>query len=405
MSVAVDAGPKANAIADAGFAEYERQARAANLAALRAEGVSCIAESARMTPPAGRHATAVRASHVKIERPRWLDKLFIPAGVLTVISGRAGVSKSTFAIARAAQATRGRLEGDYARRPVNVAFSAIEDSDSMQAARLQAAGADLNRVLFIGIAEGTADAGMSLPKDLPIIRQLLLENDVKLWILDPITSVIDGNTNSRDDVRRVLDPLAALANELGIAIVGIAHFNKGGGYGGDKISGSHAFRDAVRSMLLIAKDDEQGDCVLTIDKSNYSTVAGQSFSYSLGSAEVTDANGDIMKVPIITGFMPSKRNVSEVINGNIARAEHVETDGHGVDDADRWLLDYLEEYGPTSFSRIAEDARGCAPSYTKDQLRAARKRLGNRIMIAPDNTHSGRGRSYKWSLSQSEPDQ
>jgi len=29
-------------------------------------------------------------------------------------------------------------------------------------------------------------------------------------------------------------------------------------------------------MLLIAKDDEQGDCVLTIDKSNYSTVAGQS---------------------------------------------------------------------------------------------------------------------------------
>lgn len=405
MVLLVDAGARANAIADAGFAEYERQVRAANLAASRAEGVSCIAESARMTPPAGRHATAIRASHVKIERPRWLDKLFLPAGVLTVISGRAGVSKSTFAIARAAKATRGRLEGDYARRPVNVAFSAIEDSDSMQAARLQAAGADLNKVLFIGIAEGTADAGMSLPKDLPIIRQQLLENDVKLWILDPITSVIDGNTNSRDDVRRVLDPLAAMANELDMSIVGIAHFNKGGGYSGDKISGSHAFRDAVRSMLLIAKDDEQGDCVLTIDKSNYSTAAGQSFSYSLGSAEVTDANGDIMKVPIITGFMPSKRNVSEVINGNIARAEHVETDGHGVDDADRWLLDYLEEYGPTSFSRIAEDARDCAPSYTKDQLRAARKRLGNRIMIAPDNTHSGRGRSYKWSLSQSEPDQ
>ena len=62
MALLVDAGARANAIADAGFAEYERQVRAANPAAPRAEGVSCIAESARMTPPVGRHATAVRAS-------------------------------------------------------------------------------------------------------------------------------------------------------------------------------------------------------------------------------------------------------------------------------------------------------------------------------------------------------
>lgn len=386
MSLTVTGGTVSDRMAEHTIGYVDRLAEQC-----RNDDVTCVAQ------PAGRHATAVKASQVRIERPRWLDPMFLPLGVLTVISGRAGVSKSTFAISRAAMATRGLLEGDYRHRPVNVAFSAIEDSGSMQAARLQAAGADLDRVLFVGMAEGEADAGMTLPKDLPMIRQQLKENDVKLWILDPITSVIDGNTNSRDDVRRVLDPLAALAGELDMSVIGIAHFNKGGGYGGDKISGSHAFRDAVRSMLLIAKDDEQGDCVLTIDKSNYSTAAGKSFSYALGDAEVTDANGDTMSVPVVKGFMPSERNVSEIINRNIARAEHVATDGD-MDDADQWLLDYLEGYGPTPFSRIAEDAKQCSPPYTRDQLRAAKKRLGNRIATALDPTHSGRGRSYKWAL-------
>ncbi|MFC2696823.1 MAG: AAA family ATPase [Bifidobacterium dentium] len=349
-------------------------------------------------PPRARHAIVTPAAGVRVERPRWLDSPLIPLGVITVIAGRAGVSKSTFSIDRAAKATRGRLDGDHRGRPVTVAFSAIEDGEAMQAARLRAAGADLDRVLFLGIAEDGAASGMRIPQDLPIIREVLASHDVKLWVLDPITSIIDGNTNKRDDVRRALDPLAALASDLGMAIIGIAHFNKGGGYSSDKLSGSHAFRDAVRSMLLIAKDDATGDCVLTVDKSNYSTAAGLSFSYALSSTQVRDDDGEAMEVPTITGFMKSERSVDEIINANVQRAEKVTTQG-GTDtaDCDSWLLNYLED-GPAPLSQIAEDARKCSPGYTRDQLKAARKRLGGKIDAISDPDHQGRGRSFLWRL-------
>ena len=117
----------------------------------------------------------------------------------------------------------------------------------MQKARLQAAGADMNRVLFLTVDDtrdgNTVSTGLQLPDDTATLRDTLREHDVKLLVIDPITSCIDGNTDKRDDVRRSLDPLAATAQELGIAIIGILHFNKGGGYASDKVSGSHAFRD------------------------------------------------------------------------------------------------------------------------------------------------------------------
>ena len=345
----------------------------------------------------GRHATITRAADVKVERPRWLDSPLIPLGVITVIAGRAGVSKSTFSIDRAAKATRGHLDGDHHNQPVTVAFSAIEDGEGMQTARLKAAGADLDRVLFLGIAEDGATSGMRIPEDLHTIREVLAAQHVKLWVIDPITSIIDGNTNKRDDVRRALDPLARLAHDLDIAIIGIAHFNKGGGYSSDKLSGSHAFRDAVRSMLLIAKDDENGDCVLTVDKSNYSTAAGLSFSYALSSVEVRDDDGESMTVPTITGFMKSERSVDEVINANVQRAERVPSGNADTADCDSWLLNYLED-GPASLSQIAEDAKQCSPGYTRDQLKAARKRLSERVESIADPNHQGRGRSFLWRL-------
>jgi len=44
---------------------------------------------------------------------------------------------------------------------------------------------------------------------------------------DPILSSFENNPNSQADVRRALDPLAALARELNIAVVLVMHFKKG----------------------------------------------------------------------------------------------------------------------------------------------------------------------------------
>ncbi|MEE1296959.1 MAG: AAA family ATPase [Bifidobacterium sp.] len=355
----------------------------------------------------GRHAILTDAATVSIERPTFLGEPMLPTGVITLIAGRAGVSKSTLSIHYAAMVTRGTLPGDYKGRPQPVVFSAIEDGKGMQAARLKAAGADMSRVRFLDMADtinGTPlESGVRIPEDLDTVRDALANCGARLWVIDPITSAMAGNTNKRDDVRGALDPLAALARDLDIAVVGILHFNKGGGYASDKISGSHAFRDTVRSLMLVARDDETGDCVATLDKSSYTPSAGSSWIYSLASRDVATADGLTMSVPVVAGLMPTDRSVGEIINRNetagstvAERAEH----GEVFD----WLTGYLEDNGPTPLKVIAHDAAD-EYGYTKRQLTNARETAtGPWIVTEKDPDHKGPGRAMLWRLSRTPPD-
>lgn len=352
----------------------------------------------------GRVARLISPCDVTARRPRFVMDPFIPRDVLTLIAGSAGVSKSTLSLYMAGQITRGMAEGDYRGRPSNVAITACEDSQGMQKMRLLANGADLERVSFLDMAEYTdgqaADGGLRIPDDLDRVAEIFRQNDIRVWIIDPITSFMDGDSNKRDDVRAALDPLARMAESLHIGIVGILHFNKGGGYASDKISGSHAFRDTVRSMLLVARDDDSGDCIMTVDKSSYSQAANMSWSYGLQSADMVDDEGEPCSVPRITGFMPTDRSVDDVINANMAHgSQSRERAGRG--EVVQWLADYLAE-GPAPFRQIAEAA--AEEGYTKTQLDNARRRARDPwIVTERDPTYQGRGKRYLWQLSETEP--
>ncbi|MBW3079445.1 AAA family ATPase [Bifidobacterium simiiventris] len=350
-------------------------------------------------PYKGRTPLLVPASTVAKQRPRFLDYPMIPTGTLTLMAGRAGVSKSTLSLYRAALATRGLLDGDWKGKPATVAISGIEDSKSIQRMRLEAAGADLDRVRFLSMLDTNSDGngtdtGVRLPDDLPALADSFRAEGVRLWIIDPITSCMDGDSNKRDDVRRALDPLAALADDLDMAIVGILHFNKGGGYASDKISGSHAFRDVIRSLVLIAKDDDNGDCVATIDKSSYTTAQGTSYSYGLMSVDVADDHGETFAVPKVTGFMKTERDVNEVINRNI-QAAGGDTTHTERGEVLEWLTDYLKD-GPVAFKDIAAAAN--VEGYSRRQLTNARERSDGRIITVPDPTYEGRGQKRLWAL-------
>jgi hypothetical protein len=69
------------------------------------------------------------------------------------------------------------------------------------------------------------------------------------------------------------------------------HFGKGAGNASDKVSGSHAFRDIARSVLLLAVDDETNERILTVDKSNYSQNA-PSLAFEVASATVMTDEGE-----------------------------------------------------------------------------------------------------------------
>jgi hypothetical protein len=380
MSLQVASTPAQKRLADQALENVDRLARQAN----------------------GRHAIATPAKAVTVTKPKFLHSPFIPFDVQTLIAGRAGENKTTLTIAIAAKATRGQLPGDMLHHPITVAFSAFEDPKGIQVARLKAAGADLDRIRFIDMADTcdgqSIDTGMTIPADLPQIERLLESEGVGLWIIDPITSAVSGDTNKRDDVRHALDPLAAMAQRLHIPIIEVLHFNKGGGYASDKISGSHAWRDTAKSVLLMARDEASGDIVLTIDKSNYSAAVGSSWTFPVHSVDVHTDDGQTVAVPVAGELTPTDTTVGEVINRQMNPDEQDNAGGSPTEVID-WLTDYLRD-GSAPFNDIWAAAKD--EGYSKTQLRNAQHRASNPcVESVADPAYSGRGQRRIWRLSNS----
>jgi hypothetical protein len=131
--------------------------------------------------------------------------------------------------------------------------------------RLEAARADLDLVRFV-------TAPITLPDDAQKLGELVDEFEVKLVVLDPLVAFIGDGVNTHRDhhVRRVLAPLADLAERARVALVVVIHTNKAMGTEPlMRISGSIGFTGAARTVLLAA-DDPQDDNrrILGVVKSN-----------------------------------------------------------------------------------------------------------------------------------------
>ena len=236
---------------------------------------------------------------VKTKRQLWAYKGIVPLNVATILAGTGGIGKSTILSWLTAGLTTGTLEGDFLGTPVAVGFiSGEDDLATTLVPRLQAAGANLELVQdFSGVQSIDRDgnAWTSLPTiadDLQDLKLNLIEWGTRVLIVDPVMSIMSGDSIKASDVRRNLDPIAALASDLGIAVIMVMHFGKGQGNASDKVSGSHAFRDIARSVLLLAVDEETDQRILTVDKSNYSQHSA-SLAFEVESATVATDDGEL----------------------------------------------------------------------------------------------------------------
>lgn len=225
----------------------------------------------------------------------------IPTHTITILAGAAGIAKSTILAHYIARWTLGRSVGDFTGPSPVAIINGEDDLARVLVPRLIAAGADLRHVHAIDGVRVTDENGetwvssATLADDLPRIRHTIQELGVRVLIVDPIISLMSGDSHRLEDVRRNLDPLASMAADLGIAIVCVAHFNKGGGRAGEKVSGSHAFRDIARSLLVLAVDEETDDRILSVEKSNYS-ARKPSLAFSVESAAVPLPDGSTATV-------------------------------------------------------------------------------------------------------------
>ncbi len=205
----------------------------------------------------------VPLANVQPEPVSWLWPGWIPRGRLTLIAGDPGVGKSWFTHAITASVTTGRgLCGE--QNPQTAVLVALEDdpADTLRP-RLEALGADLERVHVYATvwqrdAKGNpAPRALSFPEDAPLLAEVITRVGAALVIIDPLVAAQNAAIDSHRQaaMRSILQPLHAVAQETGAAVVFTVHLRKSAS---DNVlyraCGSIDLVAAVRSAIAVGRD-------------------------------------------------------------------------------------------------------------------------------------------------------
>jgi hypothetical protein len=234
----------------------QRTLRAAHGGALNGEvaDLGKVLDTVR-SESAGQIATVV-GSDIRLRVPRFLDAAqMIPTRSITVVFGAAGLGKTVYTINQCAAVTKGRMAGLDGPAPVLIS-SLEDDPEAVLAPRLVAAGADLSLVHFV--------SGLSLPSQVPALVARAKAIGAALIAIDPIAAHLDPGIDSHRDasIRSALAPLAEAAQDLDLTVLIVGHPNKSTGASGlNRISGSGAFGNAARSVIVFGLDpgDPEGE--------------------------------------------------------------------------------------------------------------------------------------------------
>lgn len=162
-----------------------------------------------------------------------------------------------------------------------------------------------------------------------------------------------GDLHREDQVRVALDALARVATETGAVVMFVRHFGKGGGNASDKMSGSHAFRDASRSVFLFAQDDDR--VIVTQDKGNYAPPDQDSFAFRLEDTSIATDNGSANVARVIE-LGASDLSVGDIINRVPATAVDEDQRDHTDDPRASWLYAFLAAAGKANEAVRPKDA-------------------------------------------------
>ena len=357
-----------------------------------------VQDLARLQAAGGAAVRLIRGDAVALEPVRWLWPGFLPAGMLTILGGSPGCGKTTIALSLAATVTRGGTwpDGSRCAEAGDVVIWSGEDGHAVTAARLVASGADMSRVHFIDGITGSDGEAFDPGRDM-----LLLEAtaealpSARLLILDPIVSAVAGDSHKGAEVRRSLQPVVALGQRLGCAVLGITHFSKGtsGRDPVERVTGSIAFAALARLVLVAAKvkaeagDDAEPRRVLMRAKSNIGPDDG-GFAYSLERVEVA---------PEVEG---QRVHWLEVLEGTArelltdAEADRENDDGTTAAGVDGFLRGLLAD-GPLPAKAIKADADGAGYAWRTVQLSATR--------LGVERRKEGMKGGWVWALSSNEP--
>ena len=169
----------------------------------------------------------------------WLWPQRVPAGMVTTFAGDPSLGKSLLNFDFIARGSVGAdfLDGtrNETGRFASLILSSEDDRETVIVPRLMAAGADLgmieaiDTVKFINDKQEVKDErGISIESDLEIIRQRIKDRpEIRYVMIDPLANYLGAkNINKEQEVRQVLMPVVALAQDLNVSIGIISHNSK-----------------------------------------------------------------------------------------------------------------------------------------------------------------------------------
>jgi len=239
----------------------------------------------------------VRMSDVEPKDIEWLWPGRIPIGKVSILSGSPDKGKSLVTLDIASRVTTGRKWPDCAESPKTggVIIVGVEDdlADTVRP-RLDANGADVSRIQALDAilqADGS-ESLLNLDKNIAQLEAAISEQgDCRLVIIDPIGAFMGNKDSNKDsDVRAITAPLARLAVKYRVAILLVAHLNKGKADTAlNKSMGSVGFGASVRAVWFVADDKEkEGRKLFLRGKCNVSANNG-GLAYSIHCAPGANA--------------------------------------------------------------------------------------------------------------------
>lgn len=328
---------------------------------------------------------------VKPEKVEWLSPGRLAVGKITVIDGDPRLGKSLITVDWASRITRGVAllgergwaDEEQIRDPRGVVFISGEDglADTI-VPRFLAAGGNGRKAMRL---EMTDEAGNDFSPDLDVhlwaIEQQIEAMNAALLVIDPLMAHVGATTNAnRDqDIRRVLSPLASMAERTRCAVLVLRHLNKAVGmsslYRG---GGSIGIIGAARVGLLAGKDqrDETGQRrLLAVQKCNIGPE-GLTLAYRVASVEGTDTAR-------IEWLGETDARAGDIVGEEKDRGEREE-----MSESQIWLHDFLID-GPRSAVEVYRE--GGKAGFAQRTLKWAKAEIGAKA------SKTGFGKNGEWS--------
>jgi hypothetical protein len=315
-----------------------------------------------------------RASTVKKKPIRFLLPGRIPEGDYTLIAGRGKGGKSLVTMAVAAKVSTGGEWWDRSgTAPLGHVFvlAAEDDAERVIAPRLEALGADMERVTILEakFKVRPPDGGPPLVsftslQDLSYWREVFGRVDGPvLMVIDPLPSYVGRGVNDRrnNDVRAILGPFIDLVKEFGMTLIGVTHFGKAGDArtAADKILDSVAYANLARAILYVAADpdDEDRRLVMAGDCS-YARRSQAALAFRIVEQTIPDDEcGEItIAVPEFEAG-----TVEADPDDIVTRPPKGKGGARGPAASEapklaEWLVTFLKDQGPVKLGEIAESA-------------------------------------------------